>query len=382
MAVVPRTLRGLLPGGRMLVAPFFLMCGYGMVRPLSNSLFTEYLGAARIPWALAAVPLVVTLVMAAYSRLLTATGPRRTLRYTTLASALLLLAPILAGGAPGAGLLYVWREVYVVLLVEQYWAYANSSHEVAGGKKVYGPFLLAGGLGALAGNGLVVLGVGVLGSWPMAALAVLTLVPFARLMDGVHRDRPVVPRGGSEPAPGAGGLGLLLRQRTLFCLGLMVALGQVLGAAMDVSFHVHLQAAVPDLDLRSAREAGFWASVNAASLALNLAAPLVLARVSLPLLHLLVPLVHLGLCATALGAPGAGTAGLALAAFKVLDYSLFRCAKELLYIPLSFDARFRSKMLIDMVIYRVFRGAGGLALGAAGLAGAALPALAAGCALA
>jgi ATP/ADP translocase len=39
-------------------------------------------------------------------------------------------------------------------------------------------------------------------------------------------------------------------------------------------------------------------------------------------------------------------------AFKTLDYSLFRGAKELVYLPLSFDGRYRTKELIDVFGYR------------------------------
>ena len=44
--------------------------------------------------------------------------------------------------------------------------------------------------------------------------------------------------------------------------------------------------------------------------------------------------------------------GLAFALFKTIDYSTFRAAKEILYIPLSFDARYRAKEVIDVFGYR------------------------------
>jgi AAA family ATP:ADP antiporter len=49
-------------------------------------------------------------------------------------------------------------------------------------------------------------------------------------------------------------------------------------------------------------------------------------------------------------------AGLALMVFKVLDYSVFRAAKELLYVPLSFDVRYRAKEIIDVLGYRASKG--------------------------
>ena len=43
--------------------------------------------------------------------------------------------------------------------------------------------------------------------------------------------------------------------------------------------------------------------------------------------------------------------------FKSFDYSVFRAAKEILYIPLSFDARYRAKEVIDVFAYRTGKGA-------------------------
>jgi AAA family ATP:ADP antiporter len=50
------------------------------------------------------------------------------------------------------------------------------------------------------------------------------------------------------------------------------------------------------------------------------------------------------------------TAGTAFVLFKAFDYSLFRAAKEILYIPLSFDERYRAKEFIDVFGYRCSKG--------------------------
>ena len=50
------------------------------------------------------------------------------------------------------------------------------------------------------------------------------------------------------------------------------------------------------------------------------------------------------------------TVGLAFFLFKAFDYSIFRAAKELLYIPLNFDERYRAKYVIDVFVYRTGKG--------------------------
>jgi hypothetical protein len=180
--------------------------------------------------------------------------------------------------------------------------------------------------------------------------------------------RPDAGASPRQPSSGHTGWRLLFSVPRLGILALVIALGQVISATLDVSFHVQLQDAVPDLDLRSAREAAFWATVNGASMGLNLLAPLLLPRLRQGILMVGIPALHVLCIGVALLVPGLATAALALGAFKTLDYSLFRSSKELLYIPLDFDARYRTKLLIDMAVYRVSKGAASLVLALANAA--------------
>ncbi len=373
---------------RLLASGFFLLISYGMVRPLSNSLYSDLVGPENMFWAMGLVPVVVTVVMLPYARLLSATGPRRTLAVTTILSGAFLLAPTVFPGPEGAFALYLWREAYIVLLVEQFWAFANSTVDTRTGKRLYGLLLIAGGVGAIVGNGLVSWLAEAVGSWTLLAASTATLIPFLWIMDGAHAQSASRPghrlqRGAGAPG-GHLGLGLFRSHRRLAWLAAVIALGQLFSATMDVTFHVHLKEAFPDVDIRAAREAAFWAAVNGGSMVMNLVAPAVLMVLSLRRLHLLYPLGHLALAVLAIVFPGFWTAAIALAWFKVIDYSLFRSSKELLYIPLPFDARYRTKMLIDMVVYRMSKGGGALVLAALGVAtaggGLGLPLIAACCA--
>ena len=56
-----------------------------------------------------------------------------------------------------------------------------------------------------------------------------------------------------------------------------------------------------------------------------------------------------------------------------MDYSVFRASKEVLYVPLPFNARYRGKMTIDALIYRSTKGAMSALLSLAGLVVGVLP---------
>ena len=114
---------------------------------------------------------------------------------------------------------------------------------------------------------------------------------------------------------------------------------------------------MPDVDARTAFYGSFSAVLNSCAAVLQLiVVPLALRFISVRVIHLSIPMVHLlsGLALTL--RPSLRTGALAYLLFKAFDYSLFRAAKELFYMPLSYDERYRAKQLIDSFGYRSAKG--------------------------
>jgi len=348
-------------------AGFLLMACYGVARPVADSLFLDFFDPSTMFWGMAAVPIVVILLLWPYGIALSLWGPYVTLLASSALSLLLLCLPLFFRSPPFVFLLYVWKEAYVVLLVEQLWAFANSTCSVEAGKKAYGPILLLGGLGSVAGNQIVSWLAVPLGTMNVFGLSLLMLVGFAALSALAFKHAP----SGARLAPDThsthhGHTGLShLRSPYLASIASVVGLGQVLSAVLDVGFHHHLFLKDLLLDQRSSVEGIFWTAVNVCSIAISTATPLILRVMPVAVLHVIVPLTHVLAAAAALLFPSFTTAAVAFAWFKILDYSIFRAAKELLYVPLDFDSRYRAKMLIDMVVYRTTKGGFGLLMGAA-----------------
>ena len=84
--------------------------------------------------------------------------------------------------------------------------------------------------------------------------------------------------------------------------------------------------------------------------------PLALRFIALRYIHLTIPIVHFvsSLILTLSPSLRTGTAGYVI--FKALDYSIFRAGKELFYMPLSYDSRYRAKQIIDSFGYRFSKG--------------------------
>jgi len=138
----------------------------------------------------------------------------------------------------------------------------------------------------------------------------------------------------------------------------VIFLSQVFATVGTLRFYQLLEIAHPLKDARSAYLGTFWAATNCVAFAMQFVlTPLLLKRLPLAATLAGIPAVHLATCSLMLGFPVLPTAALALMLFKAADYSIFRASKELLYIPLSYDARYRAKQVVDAFNYRFSKGA-------------------------
>ena len=77
--------------GLMASAAFFTLTGYELIRSSATVLFKAAYGAENLPVVMALMPVVMFAGVWGYGALLTRFGPRRTLRITTIAAAVLML---------------------------------------------------------------------------------------------------------------------------------------------------------------------------------------------------------------------------------------------------------------------------------------------------
>lgn len=360
-------------------AAMFTLAGYEMIRTSATVLFKAAYGAENLPLVMAVMPLVVLAGVALYSRLLTWYGPKKTLVITGLGSALLILicyALVMMGIKEVTPALYLLKEVYIVLLIEQYWSYINSSVSEETGKKVNGPITGIGGLGAALGASFVAYTAKDLGTETMLVFAALAIGPailvsvygFNRCgeptLEGMAGADGAKHESKSAKSEQGMGWGLLKREPKLACLLAIVLLAQVLAAVLDIKFQEVLSlefAGRPDDE--TAYQGQFWSVLNSSVLLLQFVlAPLLLKFLPLRLIHIAMPLVHLAAISYAFIAPSVASISVAFFLFKAFDYSLFRAAKELIYVPMGFDMRYRAKELIDVFGYRSGKGLSSVAI--------------------
>ena len=344
------------------IAASFLLCGYEFIRAVSTSLFIESYGAENLPSAMVAVPPALLLLLYVYGILLSRLGATRTLVITSLLSGALIFGCYLAlsrGVHFASGIIYVFREAYIVIIIEQFWSFVNSTLTSAQAKRINGPFCAVASAGAMAGGELVRIWAEPLGTQTLLLFTVVSLVPATLFGALAYRfagePKPTLEEAGGRR--GHLGAGAFFRSRYLVFVALLILSTQVVSTVLDLRFNGLVEIERPDVDARTAFYGTFSMVLNGCTAVLQLiVVPLALRFLSVRVIHHVIPVVHLlsGLALTL--RPSLRMGSLAYLLFKAFDYSFFRAAKELFYMPLSYDERYRAKQLIDSFCYRFAKG--------------------------
>ncbi|MBU2575087.1 MAG: hypothetical protein KKH28_13525 [Elusimicrobia bacterium] len=347
-----------------------MFCGYEFIRSSAESIFIAEFGAKAKVYAMCFVPLMMGLLIYLYGRLLSAVGGARAMAGSILASMAVFVLSFFAlktGLKAAAFFLYVFKESYVVIIAEQYWSFINSTLRDEEGKVFNGPVAGLGALGSMIGGYIVSRYTAVLHTEPFILLCALVMLPAMMLFWAAYACAGE-PKPAADEAGGRKGhlhLSILKENRTVFYIALIIFATQVVATVMDLNFALLVQDALPDKDLRTAYLGGFWMKVNIFSFSMQfLLTPLLLRHISVRYIQVSIPVVHLAACALLLVYPQLGVAALAFLLFKGMDYSIFRASKETLYIPFSYDTRYRAKQVADAFSYRFSKGFTALVLSA------------------
>ena len=339
-------------------AAAFVLFGYEFIRSVSTSLFIEAYGAKNLSRGMVAIFPSMIVLLYCYGRLLSWQGATRALAVTSLFSALLILgcyAMLVRGMHFAAAIIYVFREAYIVIVIEQFWSFVNSVLTTEQAKRINGPFCAVASMGSFAGGMLVSKWATVLGSEVLLLFTAGSLVPTAVL--GV-----IAYKFGGEPKPseeeadgrlGHIGIRTLFRSRYLVFIGILIISTQVVSTVLDLRLNLLAELERPDTDMRTAFYGAVYGNLALAAGILQLVVvPLALRFIPLHYIHLSIPIVHFVSSLVLTRSPSLRTGAAAYMIFKALDYSIFRAGKELFYMPLSYDSRYRAKQVIDSFGYR------------------------------
>jgi ATP/ADP translocase len=335
------------------VMGFLILASYSIARPATESLFLEAFGKEGLPRVWLAVAAGIVLAVFAYNRYAATVPLPRLFMYVALASGAVLTALLLAFRVWPVGcafLLYVWKDVYIVVLVEIFWSYANASFRASSATWLYGFFLLVGQGGSYAGNRAVGwLATGALGTTGSLWL-VLPLLLGAVLGLGSVRGVPIPERPKAEFHES---LRVFRTSHVLLLLTALIGVVQLCINLIDYQFSGAVHAAFADADERTRAIGAVYGRIDIGALALQLACGPILKTIGVHATLLAIPACMALTLAAYWVAPSLQMLAWLKVASKVFDYSLFRAAKEILYLPMSYREKTQGKAIVDMLTYRV-----------------------------
>ncbi|MEM9456575.1 MAG: MFS transporter [Myxococcota bacterium] len=381
---------------------FLLLAGYYVLRPVREEMGIQG-GVRQLQWLytgtfvsiLAVVPLLSWLVARLHRR---AAVP---VIYGLFVLNLVVFYGLMSGLGPGARVvlarvIYIWVSVFNMFAISLFWALMADLFSVAQSKRRFGLIAAGGSAGAIVGPAVTggVPGVfgglaGRVGPIPLllvaAALLLLATLGIARL------GRSARSEGGDESTGGGGGV---LGGRWWDGLTLLVRSPQLLGISgyivlyTTVSTFLYFEqanivaAAIDDAGERTELFAAIDLGSNLLALGLQAVATAGLVRrygVGLLLLSLPV-LSAVGFAALAV-APVLVVLVTVQVLRRAFNFALAKPAREILFTGVSPAERYKSKLVIDTVVYRggdalsawAFAGLTGLGLGLGPIAAIGVP---------
>ncbi len=345
--------------GYLLLAYFFVLFNYPLIRASSTSLFFEAYGAKSSPEAWIWSVLSLTVAIFISNKLQTKFVIQKVFGLFTLFTVLLFGVGYLLferGMKLPAYSYFVWKEVYIVVQVHLVLAYCNIFFSKDLFKKLIGPVGAIGSIGGVLGGLLTSylsqrFGVGSV-VWAGLIFVFLPALFFFKTLS--------VLKPGELQEKKESPLSSLLDPKTrnyVLLIIVMVALTQFIINIIDFRFNLGFEASIQDKQERTAYLGHIYTLTNGLTFLFQfILLPFILPRIKNRTLHLFIPLSYL-FCGMVYSFFGGGVAFVYLASFyiyvKASDYSLFSAGKELLYQPLRPEQKYGAKYLTDMLAYRL-----------------------------
>ncbi|NOT33390.1 MAG: hypothetical protein HOP12_04380 [Candidatus Eisenbacteria bacterium] len=326
---------------------------YTLTKTARDALFLAQLPVTVLPYvylAIGVLALVTTQLHARLTRRFSAPGSLVAIGLVSAASLGVFAAvvPLRVSWLPIA--LYMWVNLYGIVLMAQFWIFANSISHTREAKRTFGIVGLGGIVGGLVGGALAA---------PLAQMTALaSLLATAGILIALATPLVLATRchaAVEAPLPtDAGPETLPLQHPYVRWLALAALCSVVVGGVVDYQFKVELQQRFDDPQQIATFLGQFYMFANLAAIGLQLfLTRWLIERAGAGWSATLLPF---GLVAGATGvlfAPGVFSSTLTRAWDHIARMSVNRSATELFYFPLEPGMRRRAKALIDAGLERL-----------------------------
>ncbi len=354
----------------MFAYSFLAMTSYNILKPITRSKFITALGADNLPYVQLAAGVLIGVVMQLYGQ---AAGriPRRWVMPVTQAGQVALLVLFWFLFRTDANWVsvafYVLGLILGILLISQFWTLANDIYNPRQAKRLFG--FIGGGasLGGATGAAITAIAVEEVGTNNLLLVSAAILAVCVAIVTAIVRRQQIT--GDFAAAVDERGVGggeairLLSNSRHLQVIALVIGFAAIGAAIIEQQLNMAAEsikgAASTDAITGFLAQVTFYLSIVGFVVQVGLTSR-IHRSLGLAFALLILP-VSLGATATIILLNGALWAP---AAARVLDtslrYTIDKTTREVLFLPLPADLKYRAKPFVDVTIDRFAKALGAL----------------------
>jgi AAA family ATP:ADP antiporter len=353
---------------------FLILAAYYVMKPVRQALILDQPGGAELQsYAYAAQAVLLVVLVPLYGALATHLPRRRLINVVTAFFIAWLPAfyVLAEARAPIGFVFFLWIGVFSLMVIAQFWAYANDIYTPEEGKRLFALIAFGASSGAVFGAWISSQLIRLIGVSPLllaaAAILTLSLILFnvIDLRGPASRQSMAQDPKADVPIGAGNAFALVLRNRYLLLMALVIFLLNWVNSAGEYILAVivkHAADAEVAVGTLSAGErrwfiAAFFADyfqiVNLAGMVLQL---FVVSRVvkylGVPVALCIVPFVALGSYVTAALIPSLAIMRWVKTAENSVDYSLMNTVRQMLFLPTTREEKYKAKQVIDSFVVR------------------------------
>ena len=353
---------------------FFLITSSAyIIKPVKISLFLQWLKPDELPYAYLLTALLIGFVVSLNYKLLQVMKRELyiSISLAFFISNLLLFWLLFKLQWPWLSMIYwFWADIFTVTSVTQFWILINDIYNPRQAKRLVG-FLVSGGLlGGVAGSLLATLFAKSFGTENLLLACPILLAFCLVIVKLVHkvlrkekRDEPekIKPKVGYIKS-----FHLLRKNRHLMIMSGIMATAIIVTTLIDFQFNTIVKMTYENTDLRTAFLGTFFTVLLIFSSLLHIfLTNRILKNFGIRIALVIAPLFLLigaGVIFLAPLIPLVYWAVIIKGTDKSLAHSLSQSVRELLYIPIPPDIKYKAKVFIDMFVNKFAKGLGALLL--------------------
>jgi ATP:ADP antiporter, AAA family len=361
----------------LLANVFILLTAYYLIKPVREALILSEAGAEIKSYASAAQAALLLLIIPLYGKL----GSRVNRVWLINGVLAFFITNLIAffflsqAGVSLGVIFYLWVGLFNVMLVAQFWAFANDIYTQKKGERLFGVVGIGASLGAILGAQLASWMIEPVGPY-MMMLITAALLGVAMILTNWahHREKVQVTQAAEKreeaadrPLGKEGGFQLILQSRYLLMIAFLVLISNCVNTTgefiLGKTVAVNAQAASAGLTGDAAEAAQksfigqfyanfyFWVNLFGAALQM-FAVSRIMQSWGVGTALFFLPVIALGGYTMLALVPILSIIRVAKIVENTVDYSVQNTARHALFLPTSREAKYKAKAAVDSFFWR------------------------------